>query len=439
MGGSAVDSPLPAPTGSDKVGRRLLYWTDESRADPGSPNGHRELAVWIYYPASPKKGAAHAQGLRGKGADAFWSSFVTSYPDAVQNGKTYPGRDIATHAYADAPLKSGLRSYQVALFARGPAMNVLQYASLLEDLASRGYIVVAVDPTYYTGFGVLSDGRVPEDRIAPTAVNGANGMDRVVQARSIIVDDLNFTLRQLAKLAADAGPFRSRLELQHVGVLGHSIGGSVAVHVAEENSSVAVAVDIEGTPAPWEPFPAKPLLILNSASGVLTAGSSFALAARAAKPGYQMVVGETTHNFPADMGFMPFLPASARNLVQEQLKVPDDVSGPGSNSGPMAGSPMSGSNGVPVPAGTPQDSNHPAPTGITQGRMLAPAGADGRPHGQSFAVRTPAVGSAHPARSLAVSEAYIEAFFDEYLKSKPTTLFDSPSPNYPEMSFYEAP
>jgi hypothetical protein len=39
------------------------------------------------------------------------------------------------------------------------------------------------------------------------------------------------------------------------------------------------------------------------------------------------------------------------------------------------------------------------------------------------------------ARSLDITRAYVRAFFDQHLRSKPQALLDQPSPRYPEVTF----
>ena len=38
-------------------------------------------------------------------------------------------------------------------------------------------------------------------------------------------------------------------------------------------------------------------------------------------------------------------------------------------------------------------------------------------------------------RSLDITRAYVRAFFDQHLRSKPQSLLDQPSPRYPEVTF----
>lgn len=398
----SVTTPLPALTGSYAVGRRLFHWTDEAQVDADCPGGHREVAAWIWYPASLKENSTPAEWLPGEWGEAFWSSFVTSHPDAAGYGKRHPVRSVLTHAYADAPIAPGSPSYPVVLFAPGFGNNVLLYTALLEDLASHGYIVVGINPTHFTGFAVLSDGRVPEDRSSPPS---DNPIGHLIQAHGVILGDAVFALKQLELLNADAGgPFRDRLDLEHVGSIGHSIGGSVAVHLASEDRRVVAAVNVDGTIAPGGTYPAKPLLILNHAGNELTPGDGFSAAAQAARPGYQLIVAGTTHNFSTDMGFMPFLPPSARNLVQPKPKM--------------------------APEGR---------TPTTRRMARGPEAGNDRPRGRVFGAPTPLVGSANPARTLAVTCAYVEAFFGHYLKGERTALLDGPSLDYPEVTFKSKP
>ena len=45
-------------------------------------------------------------------------------------------------------------------------------------------------------------------------------------------------------------------------------------------------------------------------------------------------------------------------------------------------------------------------------------------------------GAALPgARSLDITRAYVRAFLDQHLRSKPQALLDQPSPRYPELTF----
>ena len=262
-------SPLPAPTGPYAVGRTSFDWMDKSRADSDNPGGHREIVVWVWYPASPKPGAAPAEWMPGKWGDFFWSDFVKTYPDAANGDKDYSIHTISTHAYPNAPVKSVTKPFPVLLFGPGMGDVPLKYASLIEDLASHGYVVVGLVPTYYSGFTELSGGRVPENRDPGQAAQGDyKALQHAMGTVSTLwVGDMAFILDQLETLnAVHNGLFGGRLDLKRVGAFGHSFGGSTAVQIAKDDARVRAAIDIDGTlfGDAATAGPAKPLLVFKS-------------------------------------------------------------------------------------------------------------------------------------------------------------------------------
>src|SRR5262249_47758246 len=72
-------SPLPTPTGPYSVGRASLQWSDESRPDAASPDGHRQLVVWLWYP-SAKTQQQVAAWQPGKWADLYWTRLLRRRP-----------------------------------------------------------------------------------------------------------------------------------------------------------------------------------------------------------------------------------------------------------------------------------------------------------------------------------------------------------------------
>jgi len=96
---ATTQSPLPAPAGPYGVGRTEFDWVDTSRPDPDSPSGHREIAVWLWYPASPKHGAEAAEWMPGK-----WGELLPpSYLSKKSSGTIDPARALTiTKAHVEA-------------------------------------------------------------------------------------------------------------------------------------------------------------------------------------------------------------------------------------------------------------------------------------------------------------------------------------------------
>ncbi|MGW4698800.1 alpha/beta hydrolase [Streptomyces sp. NPDC004285] len=67
---------------------------------------------------------------------------------------------VRTHAFPDAPLAPGLRDLPLVVLSPGFTRPRATLTSIGEDLASHGYVVVAIDHTYETAATTFPDGRV---------------------------------------------------------------------------------------------------------------------------------------------------------------------------------------------------------------------------------------------------------------------------------------
>jgi dienelactone hydrolase len=394
-------SPLPAPTGPYAVGRKSFDWIDESRSDTESPDGHRELVVWVWYPASPVAGARPAALFPGQWGDLYRSSFAKLVPGSVAEEKKHSIHTITSHAYPDAPVRSGSEAYPVVVFVPGGGDGPLEYAAIIEDLVSHGYIVAGIVPTHYSGSSVFSDGRVPTER------SFSEGPTALIAALPVIVGDIGFTLDRLAQLNADANSsFRRRLAADHAGVLGHSLGGAASLEASKEDTRLKAVIDIDGTRLDdVVTGPAKPVLMMNSDMSNMMLGNPYAAMLSSAKPGYRMVLAGSTHAFCMDISVLPLLPPDARR-AQNLPSIPN--------------------------GGKPPDGKLESMPAV--GAVLRRPGVPDN----GVKVKAPIVGSIDPARALAITAAYIDAFFGEYLKGQSTSLLQGPSPDYPEVSFEKA-
>src|SRR6185312_11660805 len=152
---SAVTSgqlTLPVPTGEYQVGRKSFYLVDPARTDLlGSRGDHRrELMVEVWYPASaiskeqtsdwfPSAWAAQeSKGLLGM--------LLSRAQNPPAGGVQQVAGSVKAHAREMAPLAKSSRPFPVLVFSSGNRMFPAEYSSLLEDLASHGYVVVGHAP-----------------------------------------------------------------------------------------------------------------------------------------------------------------------------------------------------------------------------------------------------------------------------------------------------
>ncbi|MEZ5317929.1 MAG: hypothetical protein R2752_11060 [Vicinamibacterales bacterium] len=239
---------LPAPTGPYAVGRTSQTWTDDGATDefaaaPGTP---RELVAWLWYPAVPASGPP-ADYLPRAWRQAF--ADATTFPLAKL--VTLDPSRVRAHAMRDAALSSSRPTWPIVLLRAGSSALTTEYTTLAEDLASHGYVVVGIDAPFRTFAVVLPDGRSVARLPAndPEAVTGDAQVALATRLMQGWVRDLRFTVDRLAHLnAAGAGPFAGHLDLDAIGVVGHSLGGATAAQFCHDDGRCRAGVDLDGRP-----------------------------------------------------------------------------------------------------------------------------------------------------------------------------------------------
>jgi dienelactone hydrolase len=213
---------LPLPTGPHAVGTVTYHWVDAGRrtaTGPGIDAAPRELMVQLWYPAADVAGAPRARYLEDGRVLAPLAKLLGLPALALR----HLGQAI-TNAVARAPAAGGERPFPVVLFSPGRGGFRQHSSAQMEQLASHGYVVAALDHPGAAAGVVFPDGRVaPFDaRMADDAF-----ADAMV---GVLAEDACFVLGQLARLDEHdpAGPLAGRLDRERVGIYGVSLGGQVA-------------------------------------------------------------------------------------------------------------------------------------------------------------------------------------------------------------------
>jgi dienelactone hydrolase len=238
---------LPAPGGPHPVGTLALRLVDRSRPDPWTAHPYRELMVSVRYPAREVSRHPRApQMLPGEAAAFARLNGLEGVPgDRVDWAAT------RTHAHQDAPPAPG--RFPVVLYSPGAGDPRGLGTTLCDDLASRGFVVVAVDHTYDAVAVEFPGGRValtvlPEeyakvvpDPAHPDPAKVAPLLRRTVAVR---VADTRFVLDRLPGVLPPA--LRGAADLGRVGMFGHSAGGFTALQAMDEDPRIRAAADFDG-------------------------------------------------------------------------------------------------------------------------------------------------------------------------------------------------
>ncbi|RDC60861.1 hypothetical protein HME9302_02077 [Alteripontixanthobacter maritimus] len=279
---------VPEPVGEMPVGTRSIALVDPDRPDPvgGAPSGQRELAIRAWYPASRADADRETAQLMSKGvADGMVSGATPTF--IFQHLQL-----IGTASVVDAPIWQDIERAPIVIFVPGFRSFTTQSSVLAQDLASQGFVVLAIGSP-----GDASALEYPDSRIAAfnndslladekgvEALTRATTATNVKAQRAAIGEALeemrgaDATLRhQVAdvRLLADViareevDGFAGHLDTSRVFIVGMSLGGAVAAQACAELSICAGAVNLDGFQFGdfFERSYPKPLLVLMSDRG----------------------------------------------------------------------------------------------------------------------------------------------------------------------------
>jgi hypothetical protein len=223
---------LPAPTGPHPVGTVAVHLTDRSRTDPLQPSRPvRELMVQLWYPATRPTGPA-AAFMPPEAAAAV----ATEYELAPELMRT-----ADTSGHEGAPIRRRHRGHPVVLYSPGLGAPRAFGTTVVQDLASHGFVVAAIDHTFDAFVVEFPGGRL-EHTVEP---------DRFL-AQQVRVADVRFVLAELARINAGdvAAGFAGQLDLSRTGMFGHSAGGATAANAILAGLPIKAGLNLDGSVLP---------------------------------------------------------------------------------------------------------------------------------------------------------------------------------------------
>jgi alpha-beta hydrolase superfamily lysophospholipase len=225
-------------TGPYPVGRREYVWTDSSRTEfPDSSAGRfRSLVIFVWYPAMATNRPT-APPLPLAWRDSAIARMAKSARDTIEEMI----RARRVHAVDSAPPVATSQRFPVVFFLPGLGNLPTDYSFLVENLVSHGYIVIGIQPTGLATFTVYPDGHLAKYQ-SPT--------DTAEYYKKDIhwwIEDAQFARKQAELLNADASdPLHARLDLAHVGIFGHSYGGTTSLELCIRDRRFLAGINLDG-------------------------------------------------------------------------------------------------------------------------------------------------------------------------------------------------
>ena len=235
---------LPRPSGRYAVGTQILQWTDENRVEwfTATADDKRRLVLQIWYPTEQATGPAYTyvdhpeQRLTPLAKQMGLPRFLIEHIQKVNtNGITNAAPAMVS---SKAP---------VILFSHGLGGMKSQNSVQAEELASQGYFVVAVDHPFDAYLTIFDDGSTADYRsaeprpLSPEEFWAFRGPQLATRTA-----DMKFLLDELTRLNDSGDALWRMLDLDRIGIMGHSFGGATSIMAAASDPRIKATIALDG-------------------------------------------------------------------------------------------------------------------------------------------------------------------------------------------------
>ena len=243
------------PTGEYQVGTQVIHMVDNDRSawygqESSNP---REIMVRVWYPAQPQEGDLKAPYVYNEKLIGDMVSEGFGIPKYLMKNL----RNINGNSWSEAqPVNE---KFPVIIFSHGIGGLKTQNTTQMEEMASHGYVVFSCDHAYDAGVSIF-----PGDRIIFGKTNIPDNLTKEEKwnMRRAQLDyraaDIQFLLDEMDRENFLSVALKNSLDLEHIGVFGHSFGGGTSVVVASVDERIDACFGLD---AWFLPIPSN---VLNS-------------------------------------------------------------------------------------------------------------------------------------------------------------------------------
>ncbi len=283
---------FPKPIGEYIVGRTQYDFRYKA-----SDESERELTAFIYYPADSNEGKPTAEYAFPEVVSLWNQALVSSGITADQ----LFAFDLKTWCYDDLALSKKEKNYPVVFYSHGGTAYPTQGTVICSDLASLGYIAIAIghsgsgifrckdgrlkhltkefidtldafgkDPIMVKNLGNLYGGRLDEARAIEVSreVLSSPGAVEMSKYAYFQKEDASYVADCIEKMNKDEieSIFSNRLKLEiGIGVFGHSFGGASTALVCRDDKRFVCGINYDGgMPGMADINVRKPFMMLGS-------------------------------------------------------------------------------------------------------------------------------------------------------------------------------
>lgn len=230
-----------------KIGRTVRVFVDNKRKELlHDVDENRKIIVSIFYPTDEEQDEAEGgryMELFNPCQEEFIKRFVGKRTASGQQLSENYLRSIRINTYNDISISSKEALLPVIVFSPGLGMDRDSMIYNIEKLVEEGYIVFTLGHIYDTEFTILPDGKIIEQ-----SEFVANSTFEEKEANvEIRKKDILFLLDELQVINNQDKLIKGRLNLDKLGLIGHSLGGAAVFKAAVEDFRIKAVVMLDGS------------------------------------------------------------------------------------------------------------------------------------------------------------------------------------------------
>jgi predicted dienelactone hydrolase len=228
---------FPVPTGPYLVGTVLIDMVDRSRTevcDRSTNKSPRELVVQFWYPSTSDVGA---------------KNHYLNDPRLIPSGLFSHLGLVTTNSINNVAIAVTNAPYPVVLYS--PAWDGFRTDNTFqaEELASHGFVVVGLEHPCSVPLAIYPNGRVIRSNLSSDSTSSDQALTKLLKTGEeqlvLRTQDIQFVLDQLPQLN-NSQPFKGILNLEKIGIFGHSFGGAAAAQACSIDPRLKAGMNMDG-------------------------------------------------------------------------------------------------------------------------------------------------------------------------------------------------
>lgn len=233
---------LPSLDNATSVGVTYIPMTDRTRLDPFTNyTQQRQVMTSLYYPAQSDPSMALLQQQLTTNIWHRTTPYMPPTTAALFNEFIIPFgfpndtfERLSTLCQQNAPFQHESMTYPLLIFSPGGGAPRFFYSTILEDLARKGYAVVAIDHPYDALVVEFPQGRTI------IGLNKTLTKDEVELLVTVRAQDISFVIDELRR------QFPGKINTTDVVAFGHSLGSAAVAEAVLNDTRIKGGIDLDG-------------------------------------------------------------------------------------------------------------------------------------------------------------------------------------------------